>query len=155
QWTLSKILLNESKHPVKDGEGEKEGVHWLTVLAEQGQVQAQLKLGMEYYDGTRVSKNHSEALKWLIKAAENGKIEAYNNVGLIHEKGLGVPKNPNMAFDNYRKGAERGDNKAKFNLGRLYYHGVGVDQDNVLATRWLWDSGRRDQAAKKLLEDEV
>ncbi len=51
---------------------EKEGVKCWTKAAEEGDVDAQLELGLLYENGRGVSKNINEAVKWFTKAAEQG-----------------------------------------------------------------------------------
>ncbi len=44
--------------------------------AEQGDAQAQLNLGVCYWNGNGVAKDYAEAVKWFRKAAEQGINEA-------------------------------------------------------------------------------
>ena len=45
-------------------------------LAEQGDADAQARLGLMYDRGFGVAKNHTEAVKWYTCAAEQGKADA-------------------------------------------------------------------------------
>ena len=47
--------------------------------AEEGDVEAQNKLGMIYYNGEGVPKDYTEAIKWYRKAAEQGYAKSQNN----------------------------------------------------------------------------
>jgi len=40
--------------------------------AEKGDARAQYSLGVMYFDGIGVKKNHDAGMKWIKKAAENG-----------------------------------------------------------------------------------
>lgn len=53
----------------------------LKVLAEQGDAEAQFKLGNRYKQGKGVGKNFRQAVEWLTKAAEQGHSGAQNNLG--------------------------------------------------------------------------
>ena len=67
---------------------------WLTrnrCLAEQGDSEAQLKLGIAYRDGSDgPPQDYTEAAKWFHKAAEQGNAMAQFNLGLLYENGRGV-----------------------------------------------------------------
>ena len=60
-------------------------------LAEQGDAEAQHKLGRMYGKGQGLSQNYSEAVKWYRKAAEQGLPEAQRSLGFMYAKGQGVP----------------------------------------------------------------
>ncbi len=56
----------------------KELVSEYRKLADQGNAEAQLRLGKMYADGTGVAKDLAEALKWYRKAADHGNVPALN-----------------------------------------------------------------------------
>ena len=100
-------------------------------LAEQGNANAQYKLGTMYdYGGLR---NNKTAVKWYTLAAEQGNTDAQNNLGGMYKKGKGVPQNYKTAVKWYRLAAEQGNANAQYNLGSIYARGEGVIQDNVYA----------------------
>ena len=49
---------------------------WYKKAAEQGHVQAQVRIGRCYARGWGVEKNAREAMKWYLNAAEQGSKEA-------------------------------------------------------------------------------
>ena len=49
---------------------------WYRKAAEQGFVDAQANLGMMYYHGQGVSRDHKEAARWLQLAADRGDTES-------------------------------------------------------------------------------
>ena len=49
---------------------------WFTKSAEQGNVLAQLKLGVCYANGQGAGKDKKEAVKWFTKSAEQGDADA-------------------------------------------------------------------------------
>ena len=55
----------------------------LIIAAEQGDVDAQNKLGVMYYRGEGVPQDYSHAVSWFRKAAEQGHAVAQYNVGLM------------------------------------------------------------------------
>ena len=58
------------------GEGtltdKKKAFYWFTQAAEQGDAQAQYKLGILYYVGEGTSADMKQAACWIKKAYENG-----------------------------------------------------------------------------------
>ena len=58
--------------------------------AEQGDAEAQFKLGVRYINGQGVDQSYTEAVKWFRKAAEQGDADAQYNLGLGYEYGQGV-----------------------------------------------------------------
>ena len=59
------------------------------LAAEQGDAEAQCKLGLRYRDGDGVSKDLEEAVKWFRKAAEQGYAEAQVHLGDCYIKEIG------------------------------------------------------------------
>lgn len=62
-------------------------------LAEKGDPNAQLKMGVRYYDGNGVRKDYVEALKWYKLSADQGNAKAQVNLGSMYHTGIGVPQN--------------------------------------------------------------
>ena len=108
-----------------------------TVLAEQGNADAQFNLGVMYANGNGVVQDYKEAVKWYRKAAEQGNALAQSNLGFMYKKGDGVVQDYKEAVKWYRKSAEQGDASAQNNLGVRYGTGQGVIQDNVYAHMWF------------------
>ncbi len=108
----------------------------LANTAEQGQVEAQLKLGDAYYFGKGTEKNLQQALFWYEKAAQQGNPKAQRALGAMYELGRGTAKQPEKAAYWYQKAAEQGLARAQTNLGILYETGEGVDQDYDAALLW-------------------
>jgi TPR repeat protein len=86
-------------------------------LAQEGDAEAQYKLGKMYYDGEGVTKNYQKAVEWLRKAAGQGLDKAQNSLGYMYANGYGVTKDYQKAVEWYRKAAEQGLDKAQTNLG--------------------------------------
>jgi Sel1 repeat len=105
--------------------------------AEQGDADAQAKLGSSYYIGQGVPRNYSQAFYWYSKAAEQGDPLAQSNLGVMYHNGQGVPQDDAKAVAWSHKAAEQGDADAQNNLGASYYHGQGLPQDYGQAYFWL------------------
>ena len=62
----------------------------LKEAAEQGDAEAQFKLGLMYHLGESVSQEYTEAVRWFRLAAEQGQPEAQNILGVMYDPGKGV-----------------------------------------------------------------
>ena len=109
---------------------------WFLKAAEQGDAQAQTKLGVMYFKGKGVPQNYNEAAKWYTKAAEQGDAKAQSSLGSMYVQGIGVPQNDYEAFKWYTKAAEQGLANAQDAVGFMYYKGIGVPQNDYEAVRW-------------------
>ena len=140
------------------------GAFWYSKSAEQGNVDAQIALGVKYYYGQGVPQDYANAAKWWRKAAERGNADAQFNLGLLYADGQGVPKDYTKAVKWYRKAADQGVAVAQNNLGVLYRDGKGILQDHLFAFVWFniaaamgdkWAPNHRDNVAKKLNKAEL
>ena len=111
-------------------------VRELRPLAEQGDANAQYKLGFMYDKGLGVPQDYAKAVKWYRKATEQGYADAQYNLGVMYDHGRGVPQENAEAVAWYRKAAEQGYAKAQFNLGNMYITGLGVPLDYAQAHMW-------------------
>lgn len=110
----------------------------LRPLAEEGDVQAQLILGLMYDHGRGVEANDPEAMKWFRRAADQGDARAQFNLATAYAEGHGVPQDYAQAVKWYRRAAEQNHAQAQYNLGLLYARGEAVvPQDNVRAHMWF------------------
>jgi len=91
--------------------------------AENGVVEAQVRLADAYYDGDGVPQDFAEATRWTRKAAEQGDSSAQYNLGLAYYTGEGVPQDYAEAALWYRRAAEQGDESAQANLELMHERG--------------------------------
>ena len=108
----------------------------LKPLADQGNVGAQVQLGMMYEDGLGVSRDYAEALKLFRLAAEQGYFAAQYNLSAMYSKGTGVNRDPAEAAKWLKRSAEQGFGQAQFMLGRMYSLGRELPSDYVQAYMW-------------------
>jgi len=101
----------------------------LLPLAEQGNSQAQITLGIMYENGQGVAKDPSKALDWYIKAASQGIPVVQHDVGVKFFKGIGARQDYLQAAKWWRMAADAGLSDSQFNLGLMYYRGLGVGKD--------------------------
>jgi uncharacterized protein len=114
-------------------------------LSEQGDAQAQFRLGIMYATGTGVAQDRVEAVKWYRKAAEQG----YPLAQLLLGKNYTVLQDYAEAAKWYRKASEQGYAPAQYELGLVYEAGAGVPQDYVEAAKWYRRAAEQnDEAAQ-------
>lgn len=136
----------------------------LRPLAEQGNAQAQFRLGWMYWHGDGVKPDIAGALQWYRKAAEQGDTRAALNLASIYWWGMGgVAKDYTETVKWYRKAADQGDASAQLSLGRMYEKGAGVPQDLVQAYMWIsliktnnrYSAQSLDRIAAKMTPDQI
>ncbi|MEI7842093.1 MAG: tetratricopeptide repeat protein [Gallionellaceae bacterium] len=90
-------------------------------LAEQGNVLAQVMLGVMYEEGQGVSQDDQEAVKWYSMAAAQGRTDYQRIIGSRYELGgRGVTQNRQEAIKYYRLGAAQGEVWFQMKLGSMY-----------------------------------
>ena len=105
-------------------------------LAEQGNVEAQYRLGLMYHRGQGVQRDHKTAAQWYELAAKQGHPRAQSHLGKYYEIGQGVPQNYKMAVKWYALSAGQVYSQAQTNLGLMYGLGTGVEQSFIYAYMW-------------------
>jgi TPR repeat protein len=105
-------------------------------LADQGDAEAQCKLGDLHQWGRGVTQDLAEAARWYRKAADQGNGEAQFRLGAAYYTGGGVTLDYAEAAKWLRKAADQDNSQAQRFLGSLYEKGLGVPQDYVHAYMW-------------------
>ena len=83
-------------------------------IAEQGDADAQLNLGMMYYKGQGVAKDYKIAIKWLTRAAEQGNVAGQYLLGVMSELGEGLVQDYVKAYMWYNIAAMGGNEDISF-----------------------------------------
>jgi len=109
----------------------------LVSLANRGNADAQLLLGLEYLDGTGAVKNESEAAQWISQAAARGDAVAQFWLGTLYANGRGVKTDPSVAMHWYEEAAMQGNRKAMHQLAVSYAEGWGATRNYAEAARWF------------------
>lgn len=118
-------------------------------LAEQGNPDAQYKLGTMYRHGQGVTQDYKVAIKWFKLAADQGNVSAQSNLGAIYDQGLGITQDSSVAFKWFKLAAESGNGYSQFILGEMYQQGRGVTRDNIRAHMW-WNIAASEELASGL-----
>ncbi len=109
---------------------------WYRKAADQGDADAQAKLGSLYYTGHGVPQDYAQAASWIRKAADQGDADAQAKLAALYLTGHGVPQDYAQAASWTRKAADQGYANAQFNLGLDYANGQGVPQNYAQAASW-------------------
>lgn len=128
----------------------EESVKWYRKAAEQGNIDAQNRLGDQLSGmhplGARIYPSNTsqwyiidcvEGIYWNRKAAEQGHVKAQERLGLAYSSGFCIPRDNAEAFKWYSLAAEQGDLGAMLAVGDAYYRGQGTKQDYAKAYKWL------------------
>lgn len=123
------MLSNSKNHDVAFQELKK--------VAENGNKNAQYRLGRCYDKGYGVTENDSLAFLWYMKAAQQGSGKAMYQVGKCYKNGEGVTQDFNLAFTWFSRAAQDDNANGQYALGKCYMKGTGVAADPKIAREWL------------------
>jgi len=104
-------------------------------LAESGDRQAQVRVGIMYANGNGTETDKRKAVAWYEKSAAQGHTGAQFNLGECYYVGEGVLQDYAEAAKWYKKSADGGDALGQYELGNLYFKGQGVPKDHVQALK--------------------
>ena len=106
--------------------------------AEQGDPEAQTRLGTLYQRGNGVPEDDAEGAAWYRRAAGQGYADAQFLLGFVYANGEGVPLDYAESLASFRRAAEQGHDAAQWMLGTMYFRGRrGVPRDDVASYMWL------------------
>ena len=125
--------------------------NWYRMLAERGNVDAQIYLG-DYYGSFGVPGGYAEAARWYERAADAGSASGKWKIGACYYSGQGVEQDQEKAVGYYRMAALEGDSMAQALLGMCYEFGNGAEKDLQKAVMWYREaaSGGNKEAQKRV-----
>jgi TPR repeat protein len=132
-------LVNDGMKVYNDG-NYKKADKLFKKAANQGNADAQYKLGDMYYDCKGVETDYPDyqkAFYWYKKAANQGNAKAQYKLGNMYYGGKGVEKDYQKAIYWYKKAANQGNADAQIVLGAIYTQGEVVRQDISLAMEYF------------------
>ena len=109
----------------------------LISLAEQGDADAELKMGLRYASIAWGGEDDKVAALWFEKSARHNQVEAQYRYGWALLKGRGVVQDYKTAFYWLEKAAQQGYAQAQFALGEIYQSGIGIKRDTERAYLWF------------------
>lgn len=123
---------------------DREAIRLFTPIANAGDINAQLTLGMLYLQGEHIPVDYSLALKWYLRAFEKGDGDAYNDIGVMYRDGKGVSANRQIAYALFLmvhmegRGTEDTQYRAGSNLTRLRHELTDSEQESALCQPYEW-----------------
>ncbi|XP_011500969.1 PREDICTED: protein sel-1 homolog 1 [Ceratosolen solmsi marchali] len=133
-------LLDEHENPnYSSGIFDQDLIEYYQLLAEKGDIQAQVGLGQLHYQGGRgVPIDHQRALHYFQNAADAGNPVAMAFLGKIYLEGSDIVKQDNeTAYKYFKKAAELGNPVGQSGLGIMYLYGRGVERDPTIALQYF------------------
>ncbi len=109
----------------------------LTPLAEQGNAEAQVLLGLMHFEGQGVPRDPSQALKWYKAAAEQGNPEGQLQLGVMYLMGITLARNTPQAVKLLKLSADQGTRDAQVFLGLAYRNLQDAPRDFIQAYMWF------------------
>ena len=106
-------------------------------LAEKGDAEAELKMGLRYTSNVWGVKDDKTAVQWFEKAASHGQVEAQYRYGMALLEGQGVVQDFKTAFYWLDKAARQGFAQAQFAVGKMYHDGDFIKRDIEQAYLWF------------------
>lgn len=119
--------------------------------AEEGDKEAQFKLGLCYTKGEIISSNQEKAVKLFKKAARQGHADAQFQLGLCYDKGKGVTQNKMKAAKLFSMAVKQGHEAAHDHLAIYYANGQVDIGGNLRATN---DLKKKTEKQSKIAEME-
>ncbi|MEI6334809.1 MAG: tetratricopeptide repeat protein [Methylococcaceae bacterium] len=109
----------------------------LESLAENGDAEAELKMGLRHTSMGWGVKDDKIAAQWFEKAAHHGLVDAQYRYGLALLDGQGVVQDYKSAFYWLEKAALQGHAQAESTLGAMYHAGIAINSDIERAYLWF------------------
>jgi TPR repeat protein len=133
---------------------EVQATIWMRKAAEQGDAEAEYRLGEMYVQGSNgLAHDLSQGLALMTKAAEQGNVHSQYGLGQLYWYGqFGVPKDTAKAVAWHRKAADLGYALSASSLGIAYEFGIGVPKDIDQAAGWYRKAAQQDGPLKRRAE---
>lgn len=112
-------------------------VYWFRRAADQGHIDAQVKIGFMYSKGLGVEQDYVQAVDWFMRAASRNNMNAINNLGDAYYYGLGVEQDYAEAFRYLSQAAMMGQPDALFLGGTMLTTGLGVRKNTRKGKSWI------------------
>ncbi|KAK9875383.1 hypothetical protein WA026_007778 [Henosepilachna vigintioctopunctata] len=132
-------LLDELENGYSSGILDNDLIEYYQLLAEKGDIQAQVGLGQLHYQGGRgVELDYQKALHYFTQAANAGNAVAMAYLGKIYLDGSDDIKADNStAFKYFKKASDLNNAVGLSGLGLMYLYGRGVEKDYIKAHKYF------------------
>lgn len=123
-----------------------QALHWFTLAAKQGDLNAMSNIAMMYTYGQGVPKSYDKAYKLFSIAASKGNAHAEFGLGNVYSFGYGRPVDGKKALYWYKKAAVQQLPAAYFGIGSVYYHGTNVPVNKTRGIAYFTQAANRGDA---------
>ena len=121
---------------------KREAVRWYRRAAENGEEEAQYKLGECYYFGRGVTEDEVESIIWYEKAARQGNVNSMARLAKMYYSAR--HRDYAKAFKWAKQGVEHDNYECHFILGKCYYFGHETEVDADSAFKHFKEAAYRD-----------
>ena len=116
----------------------REAFRWFLESANDGHIEAQIKIGDYYANGVFIKQDYQKSVLWYTRASTYGNTEALIKLADLYREGLGTERDMKLAFDlYYRASATSDDPDALYQLALMARHGYGTSIDDQGAFVWF------------------
>tara|TARA_Y100001936_G_scaffold254048_1_gene324054 strand:+ start:4820 stop:5440 length:621 start_codon:yes stop_codon:yes gene_type:complete len=135
----------------------------LKPLSVEGNAIAQYIIGLMYFRGKVVKKDHKKSIEYMYLSAEQGYFRAEHKLGSIYFSSLLGKPDYKKAIKWFRRASRHGYAPSQYFLAMMYENGYGIKQDYMLAHMWfnlaskknIIAKDERDRIARKLSPSQV
>ena len=121
--------------------------------ADNGNAEAQFRLGYMNQVGGGVPVDDVQAVTWYKKAAVSGHAGAQAYLGGIYADGFAVLQDHEESVKWFQMAADQGDALGQLSLGVAYTNGRGTGQDYLLA--YMWNELAANQSADEWVQQQA
>lgn len=149
QFILGCILIEgEDRIPPNP----EQSIYWLTQAANAGLNDAQLALGVLYYEGISVEKDFIKARSYLQLATSLYGTNGSTILGEIYRDGLGVKQDYHQAMKYFLAEDSSYGDQVYYNIAQLYENGQGVAKNYSKAAEYYLKAAEsgREEARQRL-----
>lgn len=108
-------------------------VKWLNRLADSGNSDAALQLGLDYRDGRMgLPQDPVTGITWLKRSASEGNAFAEDELGKMYANGVGTSKNSALAMKWWKNAMRDGDPNARLHLSEALIEAGKVREGEAL-----------------------
>ena len=120
--------------------------------AEDGDANAQYKLGRMYSQDNRYQKDIKKAMYWYKKAAAQNQKDAALALGELYYYGIETDRNNHLAYTYFNQADTLGNYEASYCLGEMYEKGVGVNKNLQTAFSYYKKAADKGNLAKAMFK---
>lgn len=143
QLKLGISLFHSDAQGEEEEQENRQAAVWLQKAAEQGDAEAQYRLGRLHYETGREPDSLQTAVQWFEKSAEQNYLDGLRNLAFCYAFGDGVKSSKSKSQELYRRAfpiclelAEQGNSSAIALMAKSYWLGQGIKRDFTLAAHW-------------------